>query len=410
VLKIFSGTVVAQAISIILYPVITRLYGPEDFGIYGLFTTYLTILIPIAALSYPSAIVLPKFNQDVKYLSIVSFYLGFGVSIFIILGLVIFKYFGSLLEISSIFFLLPLAVFFGNLGRIFRELLIRKALFGQIALITVIYSLSLGLFKVLFGFISPNANTLILISTLGYGFVAIASAYYVFKKNTKLFLSIVCSKVKIEEYFSKIIKEYSDFAIFKTPYLALLYVSQGLPVIILTYFFSAIEAGFYTLCLLVLKKPSDLIGKSIDDVFYSKLAKTKNDNDNSFALIKKLTLILLLVGIVPYLTVYIFGTYLFEFVFGSNWSVAGEYASWLAIFMFFNLICRPANRAVSVFRIQKSLLIYQIILTTFSTIGLFIGFQAGSDILAVKYYSLLNSLITVIYIFIVFFQVKKLTK
>src|SRR5699024_7637402 len=48
-----SGAVGAQILSLLLYPIITRLYGPEAFGVLGTFTALTKIVIPIAALTYP---------------------------------------------------------------------------------------------------------------------------------------------------------------------------------------------------------------------------------------------------------------------------------------------------------------------------------------------------------------------
>lgn len=55
-----SGTAMAQVISMLLAPIITRLYGPEAYGMMGTFMAIIGIFTPIAALTYPIAIVLPK--------------------------------------------------------------------------------------------------------------------------------------------------------------------------------------------------------------------------------------------------------------------------------------------------------------------------------------------------------------
>lgn len=55
-----TGAAGAQLITVIASPFITRIYGPEAFGIMGTFTALTNIIIPIAALTYPIAIVLPK--------------------------------------------------------------------------------------------------------------------------------------------------------------------------------------------------------------------------------------------------------------------------------------------------------------------------------------------------------------
>jgi O-antigen/teichoic acid export membrane protein len=55
-----SGTAGAQVITMAFAPLITRLYGPEAFGLLGTFVAILGIVTPLAALTYPIAIVLPK--------------------------------------------------------------------------------------------------------------------------------------------------------------------------------------------------------------------------------------------------------------------------------------------------------------------------------------------------------------
>src|SRR5690554_4295982 len=67
-----TGTAGAQAITMAFASVITRLYGPEAFGMLGTFMAILGVLTPIAALTYPIAIVLPKSDADAKSLAKLS--------------------------------------------------------------------------------------------------------------------------------------------------------------------------------------------------------------------------------------------------------------------------------------------------------------------------------------------------
>jgi IS5 family transposase len=64
-----SGTAGAQAITMGFSPVITRLYGPEAFGLLGVFMAMVQVLVPAAALTYPIAIVLPKEDRDARVLA-----------------------------------------------------------------------------------------------------------------------------------------------------------------------------------------------------------------------------------------------------------------------------------------------------------------------------------------------------
>ena len=72
-----SGTAMAQAITIAFSPIITRLYGPDAFGLLGVFVSLLGMLSPVAAFAYPIAIVLPRYDSQAK--SIVRLSLGLAI-------------------------------------------------------------------------------------------------------------------------------------------------------------------------------------------------------------------------------------------------------------------------------------------------------------------------------------------
>ena len=64
VLKLVTGTTIAQVITILAAPAITRLYSPEAFEILAIFTSITSILGVIACLRYEMAIMLPKTNEE----------------------------------------------------------------------------------------------------------------------------------------------------------------------------------------------------------------------------------------------------------------------------------------------------------------------------------------------------------
>ncbi|HCJ30854.1 MAG TPA: polysaccharide biosynthesis protein, partial [Pseudomonas sp.] len=66
ILTVVTGTAGAQAITLAFMPVITRIYGPEAYGVLGTFLSVTMMLIPVAALTYPIAIVLPKRDGDAR--------------------------------------------------------------------------------------------------------------------------------------------------------------------------------------------------------------------------------------------------------------------------------------------------------------------------------------------------------
>jgi len=136
-----TGTAGAQIINVVFLPLITRLYGPEAFGVLGVFMSVAGILIPIAALTYPLAIVLPEEDRDAKALIILSILISFLLAV--IVGVVLLQFkdwivprFG-LESVGDFLLLLPLVMVFSACSNVAMFWLIRKKLFKLTAKIAV---------------------------------------------------------------------------------------------------------------------------------------------------------------------------------------------------------------------------------------------------------------------------------
>jgi O-antigen/teichoic acid export membrane protein len=188
-------------------------------------------------------------------------------------------------------------------------------------------------------------------------------------------------------------KKYYDFPLFRAPQVFINAISQSLPVLMLAAFFGPASAGFYALCRRLLGMPSQLIGKSVGDVFYPRITEAAHRGENLTRLIIKATLSLAAVGFFPFALVVAFGPWLFGFVFGSEWVVAGEYARWLALMMFFYFINKPSVMAVPVLGLQRGLLIYEFFSTGTKLIAIYIGaVLLGDDLLTISIFSIFGAI------------------
>ena len=59
VLTLAGGTTFAQILTILSVPILTRLYGPEDFGVWALYISITSIITVIACMRYEYSIMLP---------------------------------------------------------------------------------------------------------------------------------------------------------------------------------------------------------------------------------------------------------------------------------------------------------------------------------------------------------------
>ena len=64
VLTLMTGSTLSQSIPIAISPILTRIYTPEDFGVYAIFLAIVTILGTIISGRYELAIMLPKKDED----------------------------------------------------------------------------------------------------------------------------------------------------------------------------------------------------------------------------------------------------------------------------------------------------------------------------------------------------------
>lgn len=387
-----TGTAAAHAITLIFAPLITRLYGPEAFGVLGTFMALVAMVTPIAALSYPIAIVLPKDDGDAIGLARLSVYLSVTMAMLVSIALWVGgDWLVNLLGVASIsafILLIPLVMLFSAWVQIAHQWLIRKGEFGVVAKVAVAQSLVVNGAKSSIGWFHPVAPVLIVLATLGQAFHAallLLGAYRRIRENPVVLRGATPTPLRTLAH------RHRDFALYRSPQVFINAVSQGVPVLLLAGLFGPVAAGFYTLGAMALGLPSALFGKAVSDVFYPKVTEAAHAGKNLSQLIMRSTAVLFAAGLFPFGVVFVFGPDLFGFVFGPEWDPAGEYARWLALFFLFHFINKPSVAAVPVLGIQPGLLIYEGLSTGSKILGMLLGFFCfTSDIWAVALFSIIG--------------------
>lgn len=401
------GTAGAQAITMVCAPIITRLYGPEAFGLLGTFQAILIIATPIAALTYPIAIVLPKSDDDAwgiaKLSARIAFFMALSLAtILLIAGDEISTLLGAQ-SISKFLLLIPLAMFFSALQQIMQQWLIRKKQFKVTARVAVSQSFILNSAKTVTGLFYPFGFVLIVLTALSNMLYA-AQLWLGARKwgmQGDKFNRSVASDIDLKSLAYR----HRDFPFYRAPQVFLNAISQGLPVLMLASFFGPASAGFYSLGRTVLDIPSTVLGEAVGQVFYPRIAKAANNHENLPILILKATALLGAVGFIPFFIVIILGPVLFEFVFGKEWYVAGEYARWLALWLYFMFINKPSNHAIPVLNIQRFYLIFTIVSLVVRSVALYVGFSYfKSDLAAIILFSISSVLINISIILIVLYR------
>lgn len=391
-----AGTAGAQALAILVSPIITRLYGPEVYGVFGVFSSLLMILTSIGAMSYPMALVLPKEHYEAVHVTRVS--AGIALSVATILTVVwlfspdILKKLPGIHESGDYLGFLPLALLAGTWSQVASLWLTRLGDFKSISKITLLNAVWMNIARVFVGLTWPAAAGLIWIYILGQ--IALAM------QMTKA----VCNRTPLHEeashatgtaptQLSYIFWKYRDFPLYRAPQDFINAVSRGIPVIALSSMSGPASAGLYMLATQLMGIPSTLVGNAITNVLYPDMARRSHDGRSLTVVIVRATSILALIGLVPFGTIFLFGPWLFSMAFGENWRDAGAYSQWLALFYYVNFINKPAVTAIPMLGVQKGLLIYEIVATTAKLSGLYVGYRLlGNELAAIAIFSVAGTL------------------
>jgi O-antigen/teichoic acid export membrane protein len=359
VLTLMTGTTIAQAIPIAISPILTRIYTPEDFGVFALFLAITSIFGSIASGKYELAIMLPKKDEDAINIFALGFIITSLIS-FILLFLVIL--FGNYIviilgndEIKLWLYFVPVTVFFIGIFNILNYFNNRKKNYTDLRKATILKSIVFASIQLSIGFIKQGATGLITGQILSHIFA-----------NMQLLKNIIKDKVLISKISKpKIIalaKKYKDFFKFSMPSTLLSTIASQVPILLLSNFFNATIVGFYSLSHKLISMPIFIIGSSIGQVFFQKSSVLKEDKEALKILTLNTYKTLFKIGIIPFSILAVFADYIFGFIFGKEWIIAGEYAQVLSIWILFVFISSPISNLTSILEKQKEALYFSIFL------------------------------------------------
>ena len=91
VLTLVSATSIAQAIALLIYPVLSRIYTPAEHGLFALYMSIISITSIISTGKYELATMLPKKAEEGASITVLSILISFTVSVFLLLIIVFFN-------------------------------------------------------------------------------------------------------------------------------------------------------------------------------------------------------------------------------------------------------------------------------------------------------------------------------
>jgi len=359
--KLVSGDILAQLAAFAALPFITRIYGPEAFGLLGIFMAFSDVGAKFANLRYDIALVLPESDASAWAL----YRLAQRWALCFVLLVLLFSY-NYRWEITGYFDVEVIAPYFPLIALMVLAIgwqglasywSMRMLHFKALAEASAGSALIGSAFKILAG-VSGMGPAGLLLGTavqrwLNFLFIRVRTPGSIWLHATS------------PGNAKRQLLQYREFPLYRMPQDVLNCCSRMLPNVLMLAFFGPLAAGFYILADRIVQLPFSLFQEAVRKVFYVKAVEAERQGGELLQLSLKLTGMLLFV-IVPALALVIFcGPLAFSIIFGQAWIVSGEYARWIMVAVLANFICLPASVLIPVMKWNRFYLIFEALSSVF---------------------------------------------
>lgn len=376
-----SGAVIGILSQILLTPIVTRIYGPEAYGVYGLFLAISTNVALLATASYPLAFILPAREEHFRELFRGTLLILLLV-VFVTMLLVPFhEAFYSLVPGWGIMgrwaLLLPLAILLQGLLLIFGQTAGRYKDFTVTSKFNAGFNLSVRLFNVVFGWLSQGAMYGLILGEVVVRGVLLG----VFIRPLKGFglASTLTLKKPLRAW--SVLRQYRRYPRFVLPTRFLGLVFGQLPLFFLANLKPLAAMGQFAVATSLLVIPLRLFGHSLTTIFMQKATETlRVDRSKLPSITSRLFDRLMIIGIVPFAVLIVFGDLIFGLLLGDDWYRSGVFSSLLGLYFFFRLLAEPMESLFAVLGRERRLFVFHAVNVALAVIALYVGVYELKDV------------------------------
>lgn len=336
-LKLSASNVVLMFLPLIVTPILSRLYTPEEYGVWGVFSGVLFILNSFIFLSYENTIV--KSNDDEEIPCLLMLCLGISFTVSLLASLVFWA--GKLLYI--LFFLkypTVLYLFFAlTSSACFTLLICLSNRYKRYAAMSIANTAN--------GFLQASIRILWgLFPLIGLGLIIGNIVAHIFA-SLLLFILIVPILKKIPWKFvsinnmKKSALTYRKFPLYDAPARLIEFTVGNIVIIILSFYYRENEIGCFSMVMQFILLPITVIGSAMGNVYYRELSEHTGNQSDVKAITQKANKISYYLSILPLLFLSLGGDKLLVLFLGEKWEGTGIMALCMAIYSVPVIISEP---------------------------------------------------------------------
>ncbi|WP_116634540.1 oligosaccharide flippase family protein [Microbacterium sp. TPD7012] len=336
------SSVIAQAITLVATPILSRIYEPDAFGYLTLVVSVTGMITPAVALRLESALMLPKDSKQASAL----LFLGLGITavISVLSGLVLELLFaagqlqamaglaGFSAWVGGITFLSGVFVLLGQFA-------LRVRNYRAVATRNVTQAATTAFAQLGVALISPSAVGLV----GGYGAGRLAGVIPLVGSIRRELQRFDRADIRL------VMREYRTFPLLFAPAALMNASALALPILFAGLWFDVADAGQWGMAERILAVPLVIVATAVSQVVESRLAfHVRSDSHGSTTYYLRVSLLLLLVSVVIGVAVLFLAPIVVPWLLGEEWAAAGIIMQLLTPMLITRLIASPLSKALVV--------------------------------------------------------------
>lgn len=384
---LMGGNIIAQAVAMLAYLVLTRLYSPEDFALFNIFYSYIEVFIIVSTCKYELAVVAAKDTAESTAVARFGLRMNTCISL-LLLMLAVALYLtdalpGDYAELGAIALLVPPMVWLVGSSRIYAGLYNRVRRYRVMAMSEVTNAgIGAGL-KILFGLLQWRPSGLPLGTVLGQ---AAANLVYRLRMRT---LSLPASGRADRIAAAKVHRSYP---LYVAPKEFVNSLSAGLPFMWLAFYFDKEEVGLFGLALTMTFRPANILNSAIESVLYARAAENVRRGERIAPLLMRTLLVVNAVALPVCVVGWFVAEPVFTFLFGAEWEGCGAYVQALLPWIWLSLNATPLTFLSLIFNKQRTEFLFYIGLLALRIVAIAVGIRVGCFLTAVRLYAAVSAL------------------
>lgn len=323
-LTLAAGGAVAQALPLLLGPLLTRLFTPAEFGLYHLFAAVAANLAVVACGRYEFALPMAADEGEADALRRLALRLLAATTVLSALGAMAWIAAGA----GAWAAWLPLAVAAAGAASLATLWATRQQRFQALAAARVLHYGGAALAQAAAGWAGAGLPGLIA--------APIAAALLA----TAVLRLPLAGAQAASPSLRAVAKRHRAFPLLNTPHAFAGALQDTVSLALIAAALGPAAAGFWGLALRYLKAPATLVGSAVSQALYPKLAEAGPTLEARRALRRVMGLLALLAAPLV-LALWLAGPWAFAFFFGPGWREAGDLARALALYIGVHFVASP---------------------------------------------------------------------